>query len=330
MYPLIKPILFHLDPECAHSLAMKALGLMPAFCFKAKSAHAVSALGLEFAHPLGLAAGFDKNGRYLKQLEKLGFSFIEVGTVTPLAQPGNPKPRLFRFPQEEALLNRMGFNNEGVDALIENIKSSDYQGVLGINIGKNKATALNRAVEDYLYCYQKVYPYANYVTLNISSPNTPELRLLQQEGYLSTLLTALTEAQAKWAAYYQRFVPLVVKISPDESDEALKRIASLCLEKKISGLIATNTTCDYSGVKALEGKKDEGGVSGRPLFEKSTHCLRLLKAELGESISLIAVGGIDSLATARAKIEAGASLVQIYTGFIYKGPALIRQLVEQL
>ena len=304
---------------------------MPNFLFeKVQYSNPISALGLQFKHPIGLAAGLDKNGEHLDALSKLGFSFIEVGTVTPKPQVGNPKPRLFRLPAKQAIINRMGFNNKGVDALIANIRQSQYQGILGINIGKNKDTSLNDAVNDYVHCLQKTYCYASYITINISSPNTPDLRQLQQRDYLDNLLKKLNETQQQLTDTYQRQVPLVIKISPDEQDEVLKQMAEAGIRHNIAGIIATNTTCSRSGIEGIPHGQEQGGLSGKPLLERSTTCLKVLKSIVGSDMALIGVGGIRDVHSAKQKLEFGADLLQVYTGLIYQGPSLISKLVHGL
>ena len=330
MYSLLRPLLFKLDAEKAHQLVLSTLHYLPKSCFKQPQKTVIKAMGLEFPHAVGLAAGLDKNGEHLDALSKLGFSFIELGTVTPRAQAGNPKPRLFRLPQAEAIINRMGFNKLGVDALIANVAKARYKGILGINIGKNKETPLTSAVEDYLYCLQKVYQYASYITINISSPNTPDLRLLQQDKFFRVLLGQLCEEQKRLADEQQRLVPLVIKLSPDESDETLKQMADVILQYQVAGIIATNTTCRRDTVSALAHGNETGGLSGKPLAERSTQCLRLLKQVVGNEVTLIGVGGIDNSQVAREKLQAGASLLQVYTGLIYKGPDLIDTLARNL
>ncbi|MBA3536680.1 MAG: quinone-dependent dihydroorotate dehydrogenase [Tatlockia sp.] len=327
MYSLIRPLLFCLDAEKAHNLTLSALHLLPDFSFKRPAGHEVSAMGLKFPHQIGLAAGLDKNGEHLDALSKIGFSFIELGTVTPKPQIGNPKPRLFRLPEAQAIINRMGFNNQGVDVLVTNIKKAKYRGILGINIGKNKDTPLNQAAEDYLYCLSKVYNLASYVVINISSPNTPDLRLLQQEQFFRNLLVQLCEQQKSLADKYQREVPLVIKLSPDESDETLKEMAEVILELKIAGIIATNTSSSRDGVAQLRYGNEQGGVSGPPIFKRATDCLRVLKQIVGSEVSLIGVGGIENPKAAQEKLDAGADLLQIYSGLIYKGPGLVGELV---
>lgn len=328
MYQLIRPLLFSMDAEKAHSFVLAGLHYLPAFCFKKPKNYPVKALGFEFSHPIGLAAGVDKNGVHLDALAKVGFSFIEIGTVTPRPQLGNPKPRLFRLPPAHAVINRMGFNNHGVDAVIANIKKAKYHGILGINIGKNKDTPLENAVDDYLYCLRKVYLHASYVTINISSPNTPHLRELQLGDYFNNLLNELREEQLQLTDLHQRYVPLLVKLSPDETDETLKRMAEVIVSLGIDGIIATNTTCSRAEVQGLPFADEQGGLSGKPLASSSTRCLRVLKQAVGDSVTLIGVGGIDNVAIANEKLEAGASLLQIYTSLVYQGPGLVNKLVE--
>ena len=330
-YALIRPLLFKLDAETAHQVTLNALHWLPSTLFKQpKSMQSVSVMGIDFPHAVGLAAGLDKNGDHLDALSKLGFSFIEIGTVTPLPQQGNPRPRLFRLPAAKAIINRMGFNNAGVDALVRNVAKANYRGILGINIGKNKDTPLNQAVDDYRHCLKKVYAHATYVTINISSPNTPGLRQLQEKEYLSALLQQLSEEQKRLADLHQRQVPLVVKFSPDEEEEALKQMAEAVLINNISGIIATNTTCSRVGVSASPHAQEAGGLSGEPLFNRATDCLRILKKIVGSEVALIGVGGIMDVFQAQQKRQAGASLLQIYTGLIYQGPQLITSLVEGL
>lgn len=328
MYSLIRSILFQLKPEQAHALTLSLLDYIPQSCFKPVAEKPVHAMGLVFPHALGLAAGLDKNGDHLTGLGKLGFSFIEIGTVTPVAQVGNVQPRLFRLPQASALINRMGFNNKGVDYLVATVAQSSYQGILGINIGKNKDTPLDKAADDYLYGLRAVYPHAAYVTINISSPNTPDLRQLQQDVYLSQLLSQLVEEQKKLADHYQRHVPLVVKVSPDEEQDTLKQMTETILKLGIQGIIATNTTCSRVGVEGMTHAQEQGGLSGKPLRASSTDCLRLLKSYVGDDLTLIGVGGIDSVDSAQEKLDAGASLIQLYTGLIYQGPKLINDIVS--
>lgn len=329
MYRLIRPLLFALDPETAHTLALKALNYLPS-CAKPPVSSPITVMGLNFSHRIGLAAGLDKNAEYLDGLAKLGFAFIEVGTVTPRAQAGNAQPRLFRLPEAQAIINRMGFNNQGVDQLVRNIQQSQYSGILGINIGKNKETSLNHAVDDYLLCLKKVYRYASYIAINISSPNTPNLRQLQQEHFFKDLLQALRNAQLQLADQYLRYVPLVIKISPDEDPETIKNMANDLLACQIDGVIATNTTCRRDGIQQHPLAKEQGGLSGRPLQHLATQSLAVFKQYVGEAITLIGVGGIEDVLTARAKLTAGAQLVQIYTGLIYQGPGLVKQLAKRI
>ena len=330
LYSFARPLLFRMDAEKAHNLSLSLLHHVPSIFFKETKKQPFQVMGLNFNHAVGLAAGLDKNGEHLDALAKLGFSFIELGTVTPRPQDGNPKPRLFRLPEAQAIINRMGFNNQGVDALIRHIQKAHYQGVLGINIGKNKDTPLERSVEDYLYCLQRVYEHASYVTINISSPNTPDLRQLQQGVYFTDLLSKLRAEQMKLADKFQRHVPLVIKISPDEDTETLKQMADVIVTQGIEGIIATNTTCSRDGVKNIPHAEETGGLSGRPVRELSLQSLRLLKQYVGDAVTLIGVGGIDSCASAQEKLDAGASLVQVYSGLIYQGPELVYELANGL
>ena len=328
MYKFIRPILFAIEAEKAHALALKALEYIPNYSFPLDENSKVEAMGLDFPHQIGLAAGFDKNGDHINALARLGFSFIEIGTVTPLPQSGNEKPRLFRLPKDEAIINRMGFNNQGVDVLVANVEKANYQGILGINIGKNKDTSINHAVNDYLICLQKVYAHASYITINISSPNTPDLRKLQSGDYFKDLINDLREEQLHLADKHNRYVPLVVKLSPDETNEALKTMADVIIAHGIDGIIATNTTCSREGVTNLALSKESGGLSGKPLAKRSTECLQVLKQVVGNDVTLIGAGGIDSVNVASEKLKAGASLLQIYTGLIYQGPHLVKRLVD--
>jgi dihydroorotate dehydrogenase len=330
MYSMLRPLLFNMDPESAHAFSLSALHYIPQFCFKKSKPKSTNALGLEFPHVVGLAAGLDKNGEHLDALAKLDFSFIELGTVTPKPQVGNSRPRLFRLPAAHAIINRMGFNNHGVDALVAHVKRARYKGILGINIGKNKDTSLEHAADDYIYCLRKVYEYASYVTINISSPNTPDLRQLQQEGYFANLLSQIKAEQIILSDKFQRHLSLVVKLSPDENTETLKQMTEVILHLGIEGIIATNTTCSRSGVTHLSHGNEMGGLSGKPLWELSTQCLRLLKQYVGADVTLIGVGGIDNCSSAQAKLDAGASLIQVYTGLIYQGPQLVYELTKGL
>ena len=332
LYSLARPFLFSLAPERAHDLTLSLLkktyklGVMR----QVIEAKPVTCMGIQFPNPVGLAAGLDKNGAYIDALASLGFGFIEIGTITPRPQAGNPQPRLFRIPQAKAIINRMGFNNEGVDQLIENVKASNFKGVLGINIGKNADTAVEDAVSDYLICLEKVYNYASYVTVNISSPNTKNLRSLQSGHALTELLETLKKRQLELAEEYQHYVPLVLKVAPDLTQEDIQFIASQLIEFKIDGLIVTNTTLSREGVENLPSGDEAGGLSGAPVFEKSTACLQAFSNILKDQIPLIGVGGILSGEQAIAKQQAGASLVQIYSGLIYTGPALIKDCVNAM
>jgi dihydroorotate dehydrogenase len=287
-------------------------------------------MGLDFPHPVGLAAGLDKDGECINAWEALGFGFIEVGTVTPRPQPGNPKPRMFRLPQAQALINRMGFNNRGVDFLVAQVRRARFPGVLGINIGKNADTPVERASDDYLIGLRKVYPWASYVTVNISSPNTPSLRDLQYGEALDRLLAALKEEQQRLADVHDRYVPLAIKIAPDLADADLRTVGQALLRQGMDAVIATNTTFSRAGVESLPHAGETGGLSGAPLMARSTEVVRQLAEILEGRLPIIAVGGILCGADAVAKMAAGASLVQIYTGFIYRGPELIREAVQAL
>ena len=338
LYALTRPLLFALDAETAHQLTLPALkraaslGLLRAI--RKPKADPRSVMGITFPNPVGLAAGLDKDGAYIDALAQLGFGSIEVGTVTPRAQAGNPKPRIFRLPQARAIINRMGFNNGGVDAFVANVQASkfyqDRQGVLGLNIGKNADTPIEKAADDYLHCLEKVYPYASYVTVNISSPNTKNLRQLQGASELDALLAQLKQAQARLADQHRRYVPLALKIAPDIDAEQVKNIAGALLRHKIDGVIATNTTLSRTAVEGMAHGAEGGGLSGAPVFELSNTVIRLLKAELGAALPIIGVGGIMRGADARVKIDAGAKLVQLYSGLIYSGPALVRDCAAAL
>jgi dihydroorotate dehydrogenase len=338
LYSLARPLLFSMDPEAAHHLTLPALKRAAALgltkCLPQPKPDPRTVMGLTFKNPVGLAAGLDKDGAYIDALNDLGFGSIEVGTVTPRAQPGNPKPRMFRLPEAHAIINRMGFNNGGVDAFVANVQASrfyqDKAGVLGLNIGKNADTPIERAVDDYLLCLQKVYPYASYVTVNISSPNTKNLRQLQGGSELDGLLGQLKDAQSRLADQHKRYVPLALKIAPDMDGEQVKNIADALLRHKIDGVIATNTTLSRTAVQGMRHGEEAGGLSGAPVFELSTQVIRLLKAELGDALPIIGVGGIMQGADARAKFDAGARLVQLYSGLIYAGPALVRDCADAL
>ena len=335
MYALSRPFLFALDPERAHALGLKAIeaayrtGLNPLVALRPKPMP-LTVFGLKFDNPVGLAAGMDKNGEHVDALAALGFGFIEIGTTTPRAQVGNPRPRMFRLAQHEAVINRLGFNNDGVDALVRNVERARWRGVLGINIGKNKDTPNERAVDDYLYCLERVYPLASYVTINISSPNTSGLRDLQEEESLTRLLGTLREAQERLGAKHGRRVPLLLKIAPDLSDPEIDGIAGVIARQGIDGAIATNTTVDRHALAGHRHADQAGGLSGRPLYGHATYVLRRLRAHLPDSIPAIGVGGILQGADAAGKVAAGASLVQFYTGMVYRGPGLIAECVEAI
>ncbi|QBX66025.1 quinone-dependent dihydroorotate dehydrogenase [Serratia quinivorans] len=334
-YPLIRKALFQLDPERAHELTFQQLrrvtGTPLEFLIRQSvPTKPVSCMGLSFKNPLGLAAGLDKDGECIDAFGAMGFGFVEVGTVTPRPQSGNDKPRLFRIVEAEGLINRMGFNNQGVDNLVENVKKSHFGGILGINIGKNKDTPVEQGKDDYLICMDKVYPYAGYIAINISSPNTPGLRSLQYGEALDDLLAAIKNKQQELHERHHKYVPVAVKIAPDLSEEELIKIADSLVRHNIDGVIATNTTLDRKLIQGLNYCEQMGGLSGRPLQASSTEVIRRLSLELQGRLPIIGVGGIDSLMAAREKMAAGASLVQIYSGFIFKGPRLIKDIVNYI
>jgi dihydroorotate dehydrogenase len=330
MYRLLRPALFRLDPEKAHHLTLKTLDLayssgLSGIITRHLPDNPRTLMGLNFPNPVGLAAGLDKNGDCIDGLAALGFGFIEIGTVTPLPQAGNSKPRLFRLPQADAIINRMGFNNDGVDKLVENVDRADFRGILGINIGKNAATPIENAAVDYLICMRKVYAHAGYITVNISSPNTRNLRQLQREDALSDLLEKLKNEQKLLADKHGKYVPVVLKIAPDMEAGQVAQIARLLMRHHIDGVIATNTTLSREGVESLPHGTESGGLSGAPVRDKSTAVIRQLATELQGALPIIGVGGILNGADAVEKLEAGASLVQIYSGLIYRGPALVTE-----
>lgn len=333
-YNLLRPALFTLDPETAHDATLTSLNT--AHCLGLsrlipKPAHDPrKVMGIEFPNPVGLAAGLDKNGDCINGLAALGFGFIEIGTITPRPQPGNPRPRLFRLPEAKAIINRMGFNNHGVDALLANVERANFKGVLGINIGKNADTPIEKAADDYLICLRKVYAHASYVTVNISSPNTKNLRQLQGGDELDALLSQLKSEQEKLAQQHGKYVPLALKIAPDLDAEQIKQIASLLIKHRIDGVIATNTTLSREGVEGLVHGNETGGLSGAPVKDKSTAVIRALSSELGGALPIIGVGGITSGADAVEKMQAGASLVQIYSGLIYRGQSLVTEAAEAI
>ncbi len=333
-YSLLRPFLFMMEPEKAHEFTFSALvtanklgllgftyggQLLPSQC-----------MGIHLPNPVGLAAGLDKDGAYIDALAELGFGFIEIGTVTPKPQAGNDKPRLFRIKQAGAIINRMGFNNKGVHNLIQNVKNSRYQGVLGINIGKNATTPVENALDDYIYCLERVYPYASYITINISSPNTKNLRDLQSGDALSYLLDGIKTTQARLSADYGFYVPIALKIAPDLDEEQINHISNNLLQFNIDGLIATNTTIARINVESYKTSQETGGLSGRPIHHKSTEILHQFSQRLAGKVDLIGVGGIDDGDMAVAKIKAGAKAVQLYSGLIYRGPKLINDSVQSI
>ena len=329
-FQLFRPALFALDAETAHHATID--GLKTAQClgltslmFKRPANDPRTVMGLTFPNPVGLAAGLDKNGEVIDALAAFGFGFIEIGTVTPRAQPGNPKPRMFRIPEAQGVINRMGFNNGGVDALIENVKRAKYQGILGINIGKNADTPIEKAADDYLIGLRKVYAHASYVAVNISSPNTKNLRQLQGGDELDALLEQLKAEQERLAQLHGKYVPLAVKIAPDLDDGQIKQIAALLIKHKIDGVIATNTTLSREGVEHLPHGNETGGLSGAPVRDKSTALIRQLAAELNGALPIIGVGGILKGADAAEKMQAGAALVQVYSGLVYRGQELVTE-----
>jgi dihydroorotate dehydrogenase len=335
LYRLVRPFLFQLDPERAHRSTLRALDIahragLTGLIANHPASSPRTVMGLAFPNPVGLAAGLDKNGDHIDALGALGFGFLEIGTVTPRPQPGNPLPRLYRLVRARAIINRMGFNNDGVERLVMNVSSARYRGILGINIGKNFDTPLERAADDYLYCLRRVYAAASYVTVNISSPNTANLRQLQQVGELDGLLAALTAERRKLATQYGRQVPLAVKIAPDLTPADIAGMAELFVEHGIDAVIATNTTLARDGVEGLPDADQAGGLSGAPLTARSTQIVRQLAAALAGRLPIIAAGGILTAVDAQEKIAAGASLVQLYSGLIYSGPGLIGKVADTL
>lgn len=336
MYGFARPFLFGLDAESAHGVTLRALeaayrsGLNPLVSATVKPLP-TKAFGLTFPNPVGLAAGLDKNGAHIDALLALGFGFVEVGTTTPKPQSGNPKPRMFRLPEKRAVINRLGFNNEGVDALVRNVERARRdRGLLGINIGKNKDTPNETAEDDYLFCMERVYALADYITVNISSPNTAGLRELQEEQALRRLVGTLREAQERLGAQHGRRVPMLVKIAPDLSDDDIDAAGRVLGDLEVDGVIATNTTIGRYGLEGAKFADEAGGLSGEPLMGKSTLVLRRLRSRLPESIPMIGVGGILTGADAATKAAAGATLVQMYTGLVYRGPQLIGECVEAM
>ncbi|MCC4261420.1 quinone-dependent dihydroorotate dehydrogenase [Halopseudomonas aestusnigri] len=335
MYDLLRSLMFRLPAETSHDLALDMIGAAGRLRLAEKlvrpvPAQPVEVMGLTFDNPVGLAAGLDKNAVAVDGMAAMGFGFLEVGTVTPRPQPGNPKPRLFRLPEQLAIINRFGFNNEGVDAMLERLAGVRYQGVLGINIGKNAVTPVENAVDDYLYCLRKVYDRASYVTVNLSSPNTPGLRTLQYGETLKVLLGQIKQCQKVLAEERGRYVPIAIKIAPDMTADEVALVGATLLAEGMDAVIATNTTLDRSAVADSPYASEAGGLSGAPLTDMSTEVIRLLAAELKGQMPIIGVGGIFSGADAADKIAAGASLVQLYSGFIYRGPELIRECADAI
>lgn len=335
MYSLAKPFLFALDAEKAHGLGLKAIeaayrsGLNPLLAAKPPKA-VTKAFGIEFQNPVGLAAGLDKNGEHIDALMSLGFGFVEIGTTTPRAQEGNPKPRMFRLPDKLAVINRLGFNNEGVDVLVRNVERARREGILGINIGKNRGTPNDKAHTDYIYCLERVFALADYVTVNISSPNTSGLRDLQEEETLRRFIGELRGAQEELGGVHGHRTPMLLKLSPDMSDAEMDGVAEVLNRARIDGVIVGNTTVDRGELMGHRLAGEAGGLSGAPLYQRSTAALRKMRLRLDDSIPIIGVGGITSGADACGKIAAGAKLVQFYTGMVYRGPELVHECVTSL
>ncbi len=331
LYPLYKSIAFKADPEYVHEISIKGLaladklGLLACSDIKPKP---VNCMGLQFPNILGVAAGLDKNGICVDAFASLGFGFVEVGTVTPLAQSGNDKPRLFRLISDDAIINRMGFNNHGIDQLLLNLKKQKKECIVGINIGKNKNTTEADAINDYLLCFEKAYSSADYVTINISSPNTPGLREFGESSQLKTLLSTLKSRQSELTKDNNKYVPLALKISPDMNDGQIEATVQIVKETSIDAIIATNTTIKKENLSNVSHKNETGGLSGRPLNLRSTNIIRNIRAFAGSELPIIGVGGIFSKEDALNKIEAGANLLQVYTGFIYKGPKLVKEILS--
>jgi dihydroorotate dehydrogenase len=335
LYGLARPLLFMLDPETAHELTLPSVKLLQRLGFpglpgKAIAGNRVKVMGLDFPNPLGLAAGLDKHGEFIDAVAAFGFGFLEIGGVTPLPQPGNPRPRVFRIPEREAIINRLGFNSVGVERFVDNVRRARYEGILGVNLGKNKDTPLERTADDYIACLEKVYPVATYATVNVSSPNTKSLRALQAADELGAILARVTKARDRLARRHRRRLPLAVKIAPDLDDEQIAGIAQALIEFGLDAVIATNTTISRAGVTGLAHGAESGGLSGAPLRSASTAVIRKLAAALNGSVPIIGSGGIMNVADAREKLDAGASLLQLYTGLVYRGPGLVREIVGGL
>jgi len=333
-YDLVRKALFATDPETAHELTLESLRLghrLGATRLMCKSSsQPVSCMGLEFPNPVGVAPGLDKNGDCFEALGSLGFGFVEIGTITPRPQPGNPKPRVFRLPEAQAMINRLGFNNKGVDHLVRRVKRHSFKGILGINIGKNFDTPIENAADDYLHCLDKVYPYADYITVNISSPNTANLRALQGGKELDGLLSSISERRSELADTHDRRVPIAVKVAPDQEDGALEVIAEVITRHGMDAVIATNTTLDRDAVSGLEHGTEAGGLSGAPLKEKADRVLADLRSLLPPEVALIGVGGITTGQDAVDKLDLGADLVQFYTGMVYRGPELLNECLKAI
>ena len=327
LYQLARPLLFALDPETAHHVALQFSGLA-GFLASEPRPCPVKAMGLEFPNPVGLAAGLDKHAEHVRSLAAMGFGFLELGGVTPRPQPGNPRPRLFRIPEASAIINRYGLNSVGVDAFVENLGKAKTKSVIGANIGKNKDTPNDKAADDYEYCLEKLYPHVDYVTLNVSSPNTAGLRDLQAVEFLSGILKTVKNKRDALRDRHGRNVALALKIAPDLADAAIRDIAAVARREKIDGIVATNTTVSRAGVEGLACATEQGGLSGGPVRQRSTHVVRVLSQALEGEIPIIGVGGILSGADAAEKLDAGATLVQIYTGLIYRGPELVAECVS--
>ena len=337
MYSMLRPFLFRLDPERAHGVTLRALDQLhrrglASMAWRTPAPLPTRVLGLAFPNPVGLAAGLDKNGEHVDALFALGFGFVEVGTVTPRPQPGNPRPRMFRLPRERAVINRLGFNNDGVEALVRNVSRARRggSGLLGINIGRNKDTPNEFAEGDYLFCLERIYPLADYITVNISSPNTAGLRELQEEQALRRLVGTLREAQERLGALHGKRVPMLVKVAPDLSEDDVQACARVLGDLQVDGVVATNTTIARDGVQQHPAAQEPGGLSGAPLMDRSTAVLRMLRTRLPESIPLVGVGGITGGADAAKKMAAGANLVQLYTGLVYRGPGLVGECVDAM
>ena len=334
LYDLARKLLFATDPETAHELTLESLrvghqlGATRLLCKSRRQP--VTCMGLEFPNPVGVAPGLDKNGDYFEALGDLGFGFVEIGTVTPRPQPGNPKPRVFRLVQAQAMINRLGFNNKGVDHLLKRVRNHNYQGILGINIGKNFDTAIERAVDDYLHCLEKVYPYADYVTVNISSPNTQHLRDLQGEAELDRLLGVLERRRGELSDEHGRRVPMAVKVAPDLDDAEIPVMAEVIVRHHMDAVIATNTTISRKGIEGMKHADQAGGLSGAPLKHRADGVLAAFRAELPDTVALIGVGGITCGQDAVDKLERGAQLVQFYTGMVYRGPELVSECLEAI